>query len=397
MNFYPANPPVGQARSTQTVVRPRRTIRASVGTFFFIQGLCFASWASRIPDIQARLHLSEAQLGGLLLALPAGSVIGLPASGWLVGRYGSRRAMIAAALLYASTLPLIGWAGQPWHLAGVLFLYGMWGNLANIAINTQAVGPEALYGRSIMSSFHGLWSLAGLAGAAVGTWLIRLDVAPFVHFCLVSAVSYGLVLAAYPHALPRDASGEGARPLFVRPDRPLLLMGLIAFCTMICEGTMFDWSGVYFHKVVNAPREWTTLGYVAFMGTMAGGRFVGDWLASRLGVKRLIGLNGALIVAGLLTAVLFPYLIPATIGFLLVGMGVSTVIPLVYGAAGRTETMSTGAALAAVSSVGFLGFLLGPPLVGFIAQAAGLRWSFAVVAVLGLCTVFLVRWLKMED
>ncbi|MBC7921677.1 MAG: MFS transporter [Ferruginibacter sp.] len=384
--------------STQTVeLLPRQAIRASVGTFFFIQGLCFASWASRIPDIQARLHLSEAQLGGVLLALPAGLMTSLPVVGWLVGRYGSRRAMIVAAILYASTLPLIGWVGLPWHLAGVLFLYGMWGNLANIAINTQAVGTEVLYGRSIMASFHGLWSLAGLAGAAVGTLLIRLDISPFVHFCLVSAVAYGLVVAAYPYALPQDTGGDGARPLFVRPDRQLLLMGLIAFCTMICEGTMFDWSGVYFHKVVNAPREWTTLGYVAFMGTMAGGRFVGDWLAFRVGVKRLIGLNGALIATGLFTAVLFPYLIPATVGFLLVGMGVSTIVPLVYGAAGRSGIMSTGAALAAVSSIGFLGFLLGPPLIGFIAQAASLRWSFAAVALLGLGTIFLVRQVRMEN
>jgi len=160
---------------------------------------------------------------------------------------------------------------------------------------------------------------------------------------------------------------------------------------------MFDWSGVYFHKIVNAPPELTTLGYVAFMSTMAGGRFIGDWLAVKLGVKRLIQLNGVVIALGLLIAVLFPYLVSATLGFLLVGIGVSTIVPLVYGAAGKSKTMSPGMALAAVSSISFFGFLLGPPMIGFISEASSLRWSFAIVAVLGFCTSLLIGKVKTEQ
>jgi MFS family permease len=159
---------------------------------------------------------------------------------------------------------------------------------------------------------------------------------------------------------------------------------------------MFDWAGVYFDKIVQAPAELTTLGYVAFMSTMAGGRFVGDKLAVRLGVKRLIQLNGILIAMGLLIAVFFPTLIAATFGFLLVGMGVSTVVPLVYGAAGKSKTMSAGIALAAVSSISFFGFLLGPPMIGFIAEASSLRVSFAIIAALGFCATLLVGKVRMN-
>jgi MFS family permease len=152
---------------------------------------------------------------------------------------------------------------------------------------------------------------------------------------------------------------------------------------------MFDWSGVYFQKVVAVPKELTTLGYAAFMGTMAGGRFIGDRIATRFGKQKILEASGIVITSGLLLAVIFPNIITATIGFLLVGLGVSSVIPLVYSAAGRSKTLSPGVALAAVSSIGFLGFLLGPPMIGFIAQAFSLRWSFTIIAILGFGTTVL--------
>ncbi len=195
--------------------------------------------------------------------------------------------------------------------------------------------------------------------------------------------------------MPADLR-TASQPIFAKPDRVLLKLGLIAFFCLVCEGTMFDWSGVYFEKVVQAPKELITLGYVAFMSTMAGGRFAGDWLANRLGKKTMLQVSGIVIAIGLLIAVIFPAIIPATIGFLFVGIGVSSVVPLVYGAAGRSTTMSAGVALASVSTIGFLGFLVGPPLIGFIAQGFGLRWSFAGIALLGFCTTLLASSVKMN-
>jgi MFS family permease len=166
---------------------------------------------------------------------------------------------------------------------------------------------------------------------------------------------------------------------------PLIILGVIAFCSMICEGTMFDWSGVYFKKVIKAPDGMAGIGYAAFMSTMASFRFIADWLTTRLGARRVLQLSGALTASGLLIAVLLPYFATAIFGFLLVGAGVSSVVPLVYSAAGKSKTMSAGMALAAVSTIGYLGFLVGPPLIGFVAQASSLSISFSIIALMGTC------------
>ncbi len=330
-----------------------------------------------------------------MFALPVGLMASLPISGWLVGRFGSRKVMIIASLLYPLTLISLGLVSTPWQLGCTLFVFGFFGNLLNISVNTQAVGVEALYGRSVMASFHGIWSLAGLSGAGLAALIISLGYNPFMHFNIICATTFLATIIFYKYALPADLR-TASQPIFAKPDRVLLKLGLIAFFCLVCEGTMFDWSGVYFEKVIQAPKELITLGYVAFMSTMAGGRFAGDWLANRLGKKTMLQVSGIVIAIGLLIAVIFPAIIPATIGFLFVGIGVSSVVPLVYGAAGRSTTMSAGVALASVSTIGFLGFLVGPPLIGFIAQGFGLRWSFAVIALLGFCTTLLASSVKMN-
>ena len=373
-----------------------RIYRIATSVFFFVAGLTFATWASRIPDIQNKLHLSEAGLGGVLFALPVGLMVSLPVSGWLVSRFGSRRSVITGALLYPLTLILLAAAGSTLQLTFALFLFGLFSNLVNIAMNTQAVSVEKLYGRSIMASFHGLWSLAGFSGAVIGTFFVSAGLSPFIHFSIVCGVTGLLVLVSYKFTLPHDIGGSNSQPLFAKPDSRILLLGLIAFCCMLCEGAMADWSGVYFKKVVQANPSFTTLGYVAFTSTMALGRFLGDRLVTKLGVKRMLQLSGTIITTGLLIAVLFPYLFTATTGFLLVGFGVSSVVPIVYGLAGKSTTMSASTALAAVSTIGFLGFLIGPPIIGFIAQAINLRWSFTLIALLGFGTAILAGKVKNE-
>ncbi|RPD40845.1 MFS transporter [Chitinophaga barathri] len=359
--------------------------RLAVSAFFFLNGLCFSSWGSRIPAIQERHGLSEAGLSALLLCIPIGALLSLPFAGWLVSRTGSRPVMLAAALLYAAFLSLIGLAGNPFILGAILFVFGFIGNLGNISINTQAVSVEALYGQTIMSSFHAVWSLAGLTGAGIGTLMVNLFVPPSMHFFFISAIALVITAFAYRYALPEPAQLDTSRPpIFVKPDKTLIGLGIIAFCCMICEGTMYDWSGVYFVKAVHAAPGQVTMGFTAFTLATTFGRLNGDWLTRRYGITGMLRGSGLLTAAGLLLAVLLPQPIPAAIGFFLVGLGVSTVIPLVYSEAGRSTTMSQSMALAAVSTVGFLGFLAGPPIIGFIAQAAGLRASFAGIALMGL-------------
>ncbi|HEU4551259.1 MAG TPA: MFS transporter [Chitinophaga sp.] len=358
----------------------KRTYRIAVCIFFFIAGLTYSSWACRIHDIKTQFGLNNAGLGSVLFALPIGLMISLPVSGWMVTRFGSRRVLIAAGLLFPFMLCMIGLATHIWQLVTVLFLFGFMNNVFEIAMNTQAVGVEALYGRSVMASFHGLWSLAGFTGIAIGTLAVNLGWPVWLHFWLVAPACWLLVFFSRKYLLPEDAPAE-AQPLFAKPDRQLLQLGLIAFASLITEGTMFDWSGVYFQKIVQVPESLTTVGYIAFMGTMAGGRFLADRIVTRFGIRQVLQCAGAITTTGLLLAIFFANIYTATLGFLLVGIGVSSIVPLVLALAGKSKTLPPGVAIAAVSTVGFLGFLIGPPLIGFIAEALNLQWSFALIAV----------------
>ncbi|MEN9599285.1 MAG: hypothetical protein RL596_1604 [Bacteroidota bacterium] len=364
--------------------------RFAVACFFFIAGICFASWASRIPDISKSLGLGEAALGAVLLALPIGSMCSLPLSGWLVAKLGSKKVATMSATIYPIVLCSLGFANSIIALVCCLFFFGLFGNMMNISVNTQAVGVEAMYKRSIMATFHGVWSLAGFTGAAIGTLLIARNINPMQHFMLIAGAMIALGLYMQQHILTKDI-GNPNQPIFAKPDSNLLKLGLIAFCCMAAEGTMFDWSGIYFQKIVAVPKNLTTLGYAAFMSTMAGGRFLGDRLVTNFGRKPILQASGIVIAIGLLIAVFFPFIITATIGFLFVGIGVSSVVPIVYSQAGKSTTMNAGVALAAVSSIGFLGFLIGPPLIGFIAELLGLQWSFGLIALLGFGTTVLAR------
>ena len=187
---------------------------------------------------------------------------------------------------------------------------------------------------------------------------------------------------------------EPKRKFFSRPDSILLQLGIIGFCSMASEGAMFDWSGVYFKDVVKVPSSLVILGYTSFMIMMASGRFLADYIISKIGRKKLLQISGVMISAGLFTSVLFPYLIPCIIAFMMVGLGVSSVVPTVYSAAGRHSKVPAGIALATVASVSFLGFLMGPPLIGYISETAGLRYSFAVIGVFGIGITLLVSRIK---
>jgi MFS family permease len=371
--------------------RPRHVHRLAVSASFLLQGLCFSTWASRIPTVQQKLHLSETELGGVLLAVPVGLIVSLPITGWLVAKYGSHTMTVLAVLLYSGALPLLGLAQNVPQLLAALVIFGFGSNMANISVNTQGVGVEAIYGKSILATFHGIWSLAGFVGAALGTAMIGWGVSPLQHFTAMAAFIWLGVALMRPYLVPADAPSPADQPLFVLPDKGLMLLGILAFCSLLSEGTMFDWSGVYFKKIVLAEKAQVGLGFSAFMAMMATGRFIADWFTDKFGRARTLQLSGTLTTVGLALAVAFPTLLIASIGFMLVGLGVSSVVPLVYSAAGRSRTMPAGVALAAVSTVGFAGFLLGPPLIGLVAGATSLRVSFAIIAVMGLAVAALAR------
>lgn len=373
-----------------------RSARIAIAIFFFISGFGFSSWASRIPDIQHRLQLNEAQLGSLLFALPIGLILTLPVTGMLLQHFSSRNIMMVGTLVFNLMLSLIGFVTHPWQLVVLLFIFGCSRNLMNISVNAQSVAIQKFYTRSIITTFHGIWSLAGFGGAALGALMVYLEILPSWHFLGVGVVLILTGFYAFPNCLHQPPAPQSNGKRFILPDRHLLKFGLISFAVMACEGTMYDWSGIYFEKAVHAPKGIVTAGYVAYMIAMSIGRFSGDKVVHKLGVVTMIKYSGLLVFSGLSLAAILPHPVSAGIGFMLTGVGVSCVVPLVFSMAGKSKSMSGGPAIAAVSTVGYLGFLMVPPVVGYLAHAAGLRWAFAIIALFGIAITAMILRVKEE-
>ncbi len=373
-------------------------VRLATSLFFFGMGFCFATWASRIPDIKSMLQLSEAGLGTLLFALPLGQLVGMPFSGKIVDKYGSRNIVIMALPIYAFCLTLLGLATVKWQLALGLFLFGFFGNFCNIAVNTQGVYTQQLFEKPIMGSFHGSWSLAGFFGAVTSLFMLALELTPYQHFVVAFIFTLLIVLFNYKFIIKAKVKKKGEQETYSfikNPDMTLIWLGIVCFCGMASEGVMFDWSGVYFKEIIKAPGALVVLGYTTFMISMASGRFLSDILVRKYGARKVLMTSGIIISCGLYTAVLFPYLIPCTIAFMMVGFGVSNVVPIIISVAGKNEKVPTSIALTIVSSISFLGFLMGPPLIGFIAELTSLKHSFAIIGVFGIFITILVSQLKI--
>ena len=369
-------------------MKPQKRQRAALNVLFFLSGLCFSSWASRIPDIKASFELSDSALGALLLIRPAGALVGLPVAGLIVDKYGSKHASAFGVLIFSFSLLGLGFAPSIPFFASSLLIFGLAANLINISNNAQALLVQKNYGKIIMASFHGLWSLAGFFGAAIGALALFLDLDVPVHFLIIAVLVVIMLLVVYPHLSTEKESRSKFQ--IKKPDRHLVKLGFIAFCGLLCEGCMFDWSGVYFKQVVNAEEGLIAAGYMAFMGMMALGRLVSDSFTNKFGSKRVVQISGGLIFTGLIVAVLFPNLYMAILGFLLVGAGTSSVIPLTYHETGKSKLFPSGIALAIVSTIGYFGFMLGPPLIGFLADLINLRASFTLVAFVGITISILV-------
>lgn len=372
-----------------------RRVRWAVTLFYCAMGLTFASWASRIPDIKTALHLSEGDLGTILFALPVGQLIIMPFSGRLVTRFSSYTILIFSLLLYVFSLTNLGLATHYWNLALGLLAFGVSSNLCNIAINTQGVYTEELFKKTIMGSFHGAWSIAGFSGALLGLGMVALGVSTYIHFLIVAAIVLVLMSFNYKYLIrTKDKNIPEKRTFFSKPDATLIWLGIIGFCCMASEGVMFDWSGVYFKEVVKAPGALVVLGYASYMIMMASGRFLGDGLIHKFGAKLVLQISGFMISIGLFIAVFFPYIIPCTFSFMMVGLGVSTIVPTLYSVAGKNPSVPPGEALTIVSSVSFLGFLMGPPVIGYIAELSSLRYSFAFIGIFGVVISFMVSRVK---
>ncbi len=366
----------------------REKLRFTVSMFFFLSGFTFSTWASRIPDMQRQLQLNDAELGSLLVLLPLGLMLTMPLCGYLFSRFSSRYIMLTSSVLYSLLLCLLGLATTVWQVGVILFLFGSSRNLYNISVNTQAVGVQELYPRSVMATFHGIWSVAGFSGAAIASLVISKNIDIATHFFIISAIAFIAIVLNFKNTLPTDAHPHKKNPAFILPDKPLIKLGIIAFCSMLCEGTLSEWGSIYFGKVVHVPKELVTLGYVAYLSAMTAGRLTGDWLVTKMGTKQILQISGGLVLFGICIAIIFPFLISATFGYLMIGLGVSCIMPLVFSIAGKTSKMGAGPAITSVSTIGYLGFLTGPPIIGFISHAFNMRLSFLLVVLAGLGIIY---------
>ncbi|WP_244950717.1 MFS transporter [Pedobacter suwonensis] len=373
-----------------------KQVRLAISAFYFMQGVCFASWASRIPTFKSSMGLNDAELGSILFALPAGQIITMFFSAKLTTHFGSKKMLRATAPLYAIALTFLALATTGWQLAAFLVLFGITGNLCNIALNTQGVAGENYYGKPIMSSFHGAWSIGNLTGALIALGLVNLKLGMYTHFWMIALISLTNVLFNAKKLLnynKPDTVVEKTK-FFTMPQGILVLLGVIAFCSMATEGTMFDWSAIYFEDVVKLPHNKAIIGYASFMFMMASGRFMGVYLIGKFGRKNLLQISGAIISLGMALAVIFPYLITAIFGFMLIGLGVSSIVPMVYSIAGNNKKVPAGKAITMVSSIGYFAFLFGPPLIGYVSQLSSLRYSFGIISVFGLLIIFLVTKIR---
>lgn len=376
-----------------SIMHVKSKIRFTTAAFFFFSGIITSTWSSRIPDIQQQLDLSNAELGAVLFAISAGLVFALPLSSWLVARYSSEKMMTVSTIIFAIIISLLAIAPTVFLLVILLFLFGALRNLVSMSANTNSIEVQALFKKPIVATFHGVWSMACFVGIAIGALMISHGVTPFWHFLGIGiAIIFGAIIFKR-NDRRRNITSE-KKPFFVKPDRYLFVLGCIAFCTMFCESCMFDWSINYYDKVIEAEKDYVTFGYSSFIIMMTAGRLIGDKFISAFGPITVLWFNGLLMTTGVIMVVSFPFVLLASIGFSLIGLGSSIIVPIIYSLAGKSEKMSAGYAIGSVTIVGYVGFLSSPLIIGALSDRFGMQAAFGVLILFSLIVSILAIGLK---
>ena len=365
-----------------------RRDRLRVAAVFLVNGAMFGAWVSRIPQIADELDLGESALAVALLGLATATVVTLPLAGGLTSRVGARPVTVGGVVVAALGLAIVGTAGGTAALFATLFLYGTGSAAMDVSMNGHGVALERRYDRPIMVTFHALWSLGGLVSTALGGLLVRLGVSTTAHLVGTAVVlgALGLVAARTSPAAEVDISGRHA-PLLARPRGALWVLGGIALASSFAEGAIADWSGVYLRRVVGTGTGTAAAGFAVFSATMAATRFAGDRVVARLGRRRVIRIGGLLAGTGSSAMLLAPSVPTVLIGVALAGVGLASLVPVAFSAAGDTGDAPPGEAVAAVSTVGYAGFIAGPPLIGLVAEATSLRVGLLILPIAAVALV----------
>lgn len=364
--------------------------RIAINCVFFINGLLFANWAARIPQIQGYFDLDYQQIGSVLLASALGSVIGMPTAGFIINKFGSRKITLLAGASYICSIPLYMLSPNYTTLmAGFLFL-GYSVGMMDVAMNDQAVEIEKQRGRPIMTFFHAMFSAGMMVGAGTGILFNALEVGLLTDFMIMSVIGMLLLLLVFPYFVNHTKDSYDDNPLIRIPSKTVVGIGLIAFCCMLGEGAMSDWTSQYMLKVAMSSEVLAPAALMGFSIAMMVGRFAGDRLRVLWGDNRLMMTGGFLALTGVVIAVSFPYPILVIISSIFVGLGLSTIVPIAYSLAGNLPGLGPGVGISMVTTIGYSGFLFGPPIIGFIADTWSLRIAFVFLLFLFLLMLVLV-------
>ncbi|SEJ29192.1 Major Facilitator Superfamily protein [Dyadobacter koreensis] len=355
---------------------------------FLVCGIGLSSWAPMVPFAKINLGLDDAALGLVLLSLGAGAILTMPFTGFFINKFGSRRVMLISAIVIAIILPLLLLTSSAVELAIALFVFGASIGSIDVAMNSHAVLVQDRYGRHIMSSFHGMFSLGGLAGSIGLGFLIKMGLSPTVAAVSISALLVLIAVSQYQNLFPKAEEKSVDSFSFSLPRGPVLALGLMCFVFFLAEGALLDWSAVFLQFNRNFDPSMAGLGYAVFSVAMAIMRLTGDKIVHKIGSSKVVLIGALVSAAGYMLAVMVPWQGAALIGFALVGLGAANVVPVFFTAAGNIPNIPASVSLPAVTTLGYMGQLAGPAMIGFIAEASSLPIALGFVGVLLLIVAF---------
>lgn len=371
--------------------------RIATAAYFFIFGFMVASWIAHIPTIKSRLGISSGQLGMALLGIAIGSLISMYVIGMLTQRWGSRKLMVAGSLLGSALMGMPALMPDYRLLLACFVTLGIANGCWVVAMNAQAIAVERRLGRFIMSSLHAMYSIGGLAGSLFALLMLSAGVSPGAHSLTAAAMCLTLALGVKRFLLSDRLESE------YRPGKShfsaqggLLLLGMLTFVTLMTEGAIADWSALYLHQQIGLKSATASLGYAGFSLAMAAGRLAGDRIVLAFGRGSLLRAGGTLAALGFTMVVMFDHYLTAVSGFICVGLGISNVIPLLYGTAGNMKNVRPGIGIATVSALGHLGFLVGPPAIGFLADWTGLAFALGIFILFMILVAVMGKWVENQ-
>jgi len=358
--------------------------RIAVSTFFFVNGFLYANWTSRLPELQRFFGINNAQLGSVLFFIALGSIVSMPLAGWLGSKFGSDSIVKVTALLFCVAIPLVAISQNQWTIRLCFFFLGAATGSMDVTMNGQAVLVERLWGKVIFSSFHAVFSIGMAIGAAVGGVFSSFQVPLQSHLVMIS--TFGLLLCVWASTkLIKDVTTANETVVSKGKTDKLLALktilpfGFIAFCCMTGEGSMIDWSAIFMNKVVGQSEVLSAWAFGTFGVAMTIGRVFGDYFIVKFGKQKLMMIDALLSIIGLGISLAFVSVWSTFVGFFLIGLGLSTIVPIVFSSAGNLRNISPSAGISMATSIGYTGFFIGPPTIGYLAEAFGLRIGLGFV------------------